>query len=183
MRIPERLTGAELATLRESCNLSRDELAQLVGVQARTVKHWENGRAGVPADVATTVAQLHGLIDDAVRRQVALFRQLQATMPGPPSLALLRYRTADDMAMHNPELAGYPESAQAAIAAQLLHVLPWLPGGADASVRVIWMDPPAYDAWRQAQKLADDPATRASWAATQVHTQDQAHRADQPPPA
>jgi DNA-binding transcriptional regulator YiaG len=52
------MTGAELQCMREACAVSREELADLVGVQSRTVKHWESGRATVPADVAAIMTSI-----------------------------------------------------------------------------------------------------------------------------
>ena len=57
------ITGAELQTLREAAGLSRDALAELAQVQARTVKHWETRTgAAVPADVAAIVTRLSGWV-------------------------------------------------------------------------------------------------------------------------
>ena len=67
----EHMTGAELQTLREACHLSRDELAALAGVQARTLKHWENGRAGVPGDVADLVRSMDARVSRAAREVLA----------------------------------------------------------------------------------------------------------------
>lgn len=57
------MTGAELQCMREACAVSREELADLVGVQSRTVKHWESGRATVPADVAAIMVSIDIMAD------------------------------------------------------------------------------------------------------------------------
>lgn len=62
------LTGAELQTLRENANMPREDLAELAGVQARTIKHWESGRAGVPSDVADLVRCIDQTIDAAAQQ-------------------------------------------------------------------------------------------------------------------
>jgi len=64
MTTTHQMTGAELQTLREACGLTREHMAQLKGVQARTIKHWENGRAGVPADVQAYIEDVDDLISD-----------------------------------------------------------------------------------------------------------------------
>lgn len=74
------LTGPELQSLREACHLSRDELGDLVGVQARTIKHWENGRAAVPQDVADRLGTLDDRLSHDAHTQA---RQVRAkTHPG-----------------------------------------------------------------------------------------------------
>ena len=93
------LTGAELQTLREACNLTRDELGALCGVAPRTVKHWESGRAGVPADVADVVARLDATIQHAADQGAAVIEQAMAHQGTAPSeVGLMRYRTPGDLA-------------------------------------------------------------------------------------
>lgn len=175
----QRMTGAELATLRQACGLTREELGAMCGgVHQRTVKHWESGHAGVPDDVAATVAGLLGTINAVVsqwRREI-----LEAGRP-PGGLVLVRYRTADDLARFMPALAGYPMGVHAAMVVQLIQALVFTPGLQDVAVRVVYMDPAAYDAWRQACQVADSDAARSRWAAGQVRAQAMPHPTDQPP--
>src|SRR5664280_3793685 len=57
------ISGQVLKVIRESLNLSQDQLAQLLGVDPNTVQSWESGRRGLPGTrVATWGAlqrQLH----------------------------------------------------------------------------------------------------------------------------
>jgi DNA-binding transcriptional regulator YiaG len=93
------MTGAELQTMREACHLSRDDLAGLVRVQARTVKHWENGRSGVPGDVAAVMRNIDQHATDMARHALGelLAMQAQAAPGQVVDLVLLRYRRAADL--------------------------------------------------------------------------------------
>ena len=173
------LTGAELQTLREACHLSRDELGALCGVAPRTVKHWESGRAGVPADVADVVARLDATIQHAADQGAAVIEQAMAHQgTAPADVVLMRYRTHEDLARYRPDMAGAPAGAHGAIVARLRAQA--LALGVPL-VRVVWMDPGAYETWRAAHGLPDAEPTRAAWAAGQVQAQARPHRGDQPP--
>lgn len=176
---PNHLTGAELQTLREACHLSRDELGALCGVAPRTVKHWESGRAGVPADVADVVARLDATIQHASDQGAAVIEQAMAHQgTAPADVVLMRYRTPEDLARYRPDMAGAPAGAHGAIVARLRAQA--LALGVPL-VRVVWMDPNAYETWHAAQGLPDAEPTRAAWAAGQVQAQARPHRGDQPP--
>ena len=176
---PHHLTGAELQTLREACHLSRDELGSLCGVAPRTVKHWESGRAGVPADVADVVARLDATIQHTADQGAAVIEQAMAHQgTAPADVVLMRYRTPGDLARYRPDMAGAPAGAHGAIVARLRAQALAL---GVAAVRVVWMDPSAYEAWRAAQGLPDAEPSRAAWAADQVQAQALPHRGDQPP--
>lgn len=177
---PDPLTGAELQTLREACNLTREELGELAGVAARTIKHWESGRAGVPADVADVVARLDATIRRAADQGADAIRQAMRHHGGtvPADVVLMRYRTPGDLARYRPDMAGAPAGAHGAIVARLRAQALAL---GVAAVRVVWMDPDAYEAWRAQRQQPDTEATRATWAADQVQAQALPHRGDQPP--
>ena len=182
------MTGAELQTLREACNLGRDEFAELVGVEARTVKHWENGRAGVPADVADVVQRLDHAIGQAVAAALVALRGLHARAQdlrdGGATLAdmvLIRYRTVMDLNKYHPDMRGMPLGAHGAIVQRFIHSARHLSGFESMRVRVVWMDASAYEAWRAACHLADSEATRSTWAGEQLAIQAIPHRGDQPP--
>jgi DNA-binding XRE family transcriptional regulator len=176
----QNMTGAELQTMREACNLGRDEFAALVGVEARTVKHWENGRSGVPADVADVVKRIDHAIGQAVSAGLVALRDLRAGCAS-GDMALLRYRTAQDLAKYCADMAGMPLGGHGAILLRFCHAARYLPGFESVPVRIVWMEPAAYEAWRAATHLADSEATRSAWASFQVATQAIPHRADQPP--
>lgn len=176
---PDPITGAELQTLREACCLTRDELGELAGVAARTIKHWESGRAGVPADVAALVQRLDATIQQAADQGAHAMAQAIARQgTAPAEVVLIRYRSADDLAAYRPDMAGQPASVHGAIVQRLAATL----RATGRPVRIVWMDLDDYEAWRAAHGLADLESTRAAWAADQVQHQAKAHRADQPPP-
>ena len=179
MSTPHHLTGAELQTLREACHLSRDELGALCGVAPRTVKHWESGRAGVPADVADVVARLDATIQHAADQGAAVIEQAMAHQgTAPADMVLMRYRTPWDLARYRPDMAGAPAGAHGAIVARLRAQALAL---GVAAVRVVWMETDAYEVWRTQRQQPDTEATRAAWAADQVQAQALPHRGDQPP--
>lgn len=180
----QHMTGAELQTLREGCNVSREEFAALVGVEARTVKHWENGRSGVPADVADVVQRIDYHVNQAVSGALVALHWLHERAPAGATLAdmvLIRYRTAGDLAKYQPDMAGLPLGAHGAVVQRFCSAVRYLAGFERVRMRVIWMGPAAYDAWRAACNMADSEATRSTWAGTQVEIQAIPHRGDQPP--
>lgn len=176
---PAPLTGAELQTLREACGLTRDDLGALAGVAARTVKHWEHGRAGVPADVAALVQRLDATIQQAADQGAHAMAQAIARQgTAPADVVLIRYRSADHLARYRPDMAGQPAGVQGAIVQRVAQAL----RQRGQLMRVVWMAPDAYEAWRTAHGMPDLETTRATWAAHQVAAQALPHRADQPPP-
>ena len=172
---PEYTTGAELQTLREAAGLSRDALADLVGVQARTVKHWENGRAGVPADVAAVAQHWAQWVRKASTRLHA-----QAMHTPAQNVVFMRYRETAHMPAWCCTADNRHAEAHGAAVAQAVQRLA-LDG---VAARVVWFDPAAYGAWIDAQRLADTPDMRAHWAAGQaLPSQAVPARGDQPPAA
>lgn len=190
------MTGAELQTLREAAGLSREALAELVDVEARTVKHWENGRAGVPADVAlvaqaaaqwvrVTAEKMKLEIDIwtgklkpmQINRITARGQRTITTKPRPP-VVLLRYR--DTAHMHPGQRAqGQRADVHGAMVARVAQDL----AAEGVRARVVWFDPDAYAAWVDAQRLADTPELHAHWAQGQaLAAQAIPPRGDQPPP-
>lgn len=195
---PDHMTGAELQTLREAAGLSREALAELAQVQARTVKHWETrGGAGVPADVAALVRAAADWVRLTARQ--ALRDVLQQIHGGPtaaaiastlagifdaasdaPQVVLIRYR--ETAQMHTQDRAqGLRADVHGAMVARL--ALDLIDNG--ARPRVVWFDPESFARWvRPVGDLpayADTPETRAAWAAQAISTQAQPHPADQPP--
>lgn len=179
---PQPLTGAELQTLREACNLSRDELGQLAGVQARTIKHWETGRAGIPIDVASLVQRLDASAAQAVQQAVQTCAYSKSVHDEPPAeIVLLRYQTDADLAHYRPDMARFPASLHGAIIGRVRVAIAALPGFATVKIRVVWMLPDQYEPWRSVSQMPDTESTRAQWAAEQVSLQSPAHKGDQPP--
>lgn len=59
-------TPAKLKIYRELCGLTREELAEVAGVEVRTIRYWERPTGRVPDDVmaylTTSVKTLHTLV-------------------------------------------------------------------------------------------------------------------------
>lgn len=199
----EYTTGAELQTLREAAGLSREALADLVGVQSRTVKHWEHGRAGVPADVAQVATDAAEWVTLTARRMWLQGRQTHHGRPAgrtmadygqdgdlaaleilpaiaPEKVVMLRYSETRHMHRADLESGATADTHGAAVvrSVQNLRTLDDIPA------RVVWFDPAAYGAWIDAQRLDDTPDMRAHWAAGQgLAAQAVPARGDQPPPS
>jgi DNA-binding transcriptional regulator YiaG len=184
----QHITGAELQTLREACNLSREDFAELADVQARTVKHWENGRSGVPADVSALALKLDTTLTEATAHALDTIKRAHlAAGTAPADLALVRYRTAHDLRTNyshagQPSPAGdMPPELHAAIVGRVRLVARHLPQWAALPMRVVWFEPADYAAWLASTSNTDTSESRAAWAALQVAPQAIPHRADQPP--
>jgi len=184
----QQITGAELQTLREACGLGRDELGEMMGVQARTIKHWENGRAGVPGDVGAYLVRLDEAINEQMQAQREALQASQRTQGGrlPAQLVLIRYRTNEPPAS-SPEqgrcayqLNTLPEGVSGAVLGRLRLELRQSPGWERVPVRVVWFDPAGFEAWRQANNQQATETARQQWAAQELALQAIPHRADQP---
>lgn len=196
MQNTDHMTGAELQTLREACHLSREELADLAGVQARTVKHWENGRAAVPADVADIVRGMDAGIQQAAAHELGLV--LQGQHPSSDSGAgcvLVRYKdNADAKGLEGWTPMPCAASASGAIVARVQAGARWSVAGpgepvvlhaqAAAPLRVVWFDAAEFEEWRRLQGLEnqrDSHPLRQRWAGHAIAKQAIPHRLDQPP--
>lgn len=174
MNTPQRMTGAELQTLRESAGLSRESLAELLGVEARSVKHWETRPSACPPDDAAQIAaQASRWVATAAREALAeLLRQ-----PGAPGalVALVRYRETAHM-LPSGRAQGWHADTHGAMVARLLPEA--LARGINC--RAAWFDPAHYRQWMQAQHpgSADTETMRSEWARAAVEIQSQPKRAD-----
>lgn len=178
------MTGAELQTLREACNLSREEFGELARVAPRTVKHWENGRAGVPADVADIVRNIDDNLTMLTTLELENVKRRCCTTDGKPdSYALIRYKADDDLGGYLAAV-GRPFGAQmhSAIISRVRAALVWQSWAPD-HIRVVWFDPHDFTKWLDLHNIKDTPDARQHWAAQQVDQQAIPHRADQPPQA
>lgn len=189
------MTGAELQTLREAAGLSREVLAGLADVQARTVKHWES-RAGsaVPADVAdiarnaaawvlkTSSDALHDILQKAhggpmSAAMASAMARIFPTAADAPQVVLLRYRETDHMMPQDREHGHLHGAALARLALDLM--------ANGVRPRLVWFDPEDFERWVvDVQGLPpghDTPAAHAAWAAQAIEAQARPHAADQPP--
>ena len=156
---PQYITGAELQTLRESCGLSRETFGELANVAARTIKHWETRRGGVPADIAKLATELESAARQAIIAHTERAILMHAPRGKDTPVILTRYRegTTPDPATWGTT----PASMQGAIVAGMRLAL--LAKG--FAVRVVMHD-------------ADYTTPRETLEAQAVP-----HRADQPPTA
>ncbi len=174
---PAHLTGAELQTMREVCNLTREELGELAGVAARTIKHWESGRAGVPADVAALLQESNERIDLAAS---LLERDLlrKPNKPGKEIMQPVFIRFHNQYQMSNFISGTIGNLTAEEYNASIIRARNNLLSKGIVS-RVVWFDADSF-----ADFMLKNPGPEADrqWAADQVQHQARAHRADQPPP-
>jgi DNA-binding transcriptional regulator YiaG len=188
------MTGAELQTLREASGLTREALASLAGVEARTVKHWETRKGtAVPADVGAlaqaTARWVRETAAEGVKQAVAALKTQAPHLKYMPPLeypmlglshevVLIRYRETEHLA-ETDRAQGLRADVHGAMVARL--VLDLL--GEGFTPRVVWFDPEAFTEWRQAitPTLPDSHALRGAWAAEAISTAIP-HPGDQPPP-
>lgn len=179
MRHDEYMTGAELQTLREACGLSRDTLGLICSVQARTVKHWEGGRAGVPDDVAQAVRQVARWVAvESAALAASIEREAAA---GVAPVVLVRYREAAEIPAKLRAAGVLPEVHGAMLARVVLQ----LSGVQNKPPRVVWFEPANYFEWLDTagHKPSDDSEQlRSQWAAVRaLPAQAMPPRGDQPP--
>lgn len=121
----ERMTPAELRVAREFLGLSTVQLAALLRVTDRTVRHWEEDKYPIPPGVA-------GELDRLERRAADLAARLAREMGAQPSPTLATYRTDADYREADP--AGrLPASWHRAAAARARALLP--------GARVVYAEP------------------------------------------
>lgn len=168
-------TGAELQTLREASGMTRDGLASLAGVEARTVKHWETRKgAAVPADVAQMMRSAARWV---LQASAEALRTVQDAPHAVSEVVLIRYR--ETAHMHATDRAqGLMADVHGGMVCRL--VLDLMAQG--TACRVVWFDPESCAQWLQAEGKPDTPANRAAWAAgPALGVQAIPHPGDQPP--
>lgn len=148
------MTGAELRTIRDSLGLSAEQVAGMAGVRNRTVYRWEVGDWPVPDDVATALRDLDAQIERAAQDAIG-----RATGRA-DGVVLVRYRDADDLARYRPDMAHLPPCVHGALIDRVRRELE----NQGVPVRIVWLDPAAYQAWLG--RRADSETWRAQWAAT-----------------
>ena len=146
------MTGAELQCLRDACGLDRDQLAERVGVQGRSIKHWEMRSNGVPADVATLVLELEA--------QISKEAALRLSHYNGRSDAVILLRTVDPV----------KNEVASRVYLELRRT------GQD--VRMVNFDYKAFREWLGAGQ--DTPAMRQAWAVRALKEQARPHQQDQP---
>jgi len=168
------MTPAELWTAAQGLHLNDQILAEMLGVEDRTVRRWRAGQRRIPAGVAEELARLEAEIDRIAGEHVASVKQLAADQGGLPSaVALLLYRDSADVEQWQPGFVqsfGWPGAASlhAAVVTRVRRDLMRF----GIAIRVVWMDSERYAAWLAETGAADSPATRAAWAAIEASGED-----------
>lgn len=92
----DRMTGAELQTIREYLGLTLDSLAGILGVRLDTVRRWESGRDPIPHRIPDEIAQLEAATATAVGELVAALKDARDP-------AVVVYRTDEQMHAARPD--------------------------------------------------------------------------------
>lgn len=156
---PEYTTSAELRTLREMCNMSREELAELVQVEPRTIRYWEKPGGRVPSDVSEALRALATKIN-------ALAETLRLLAPA----ALPRFRAEDDL---EPWVPGCTPSVWGAAVVRCLM--------ADPTMRVVWFNAADYSDFLTRKGVDHTLSNLSAWARDALSAQAIAAPGDQPP--
>jgi transcriptional regulator with XRE-family HTH domain len=157
------MTSAELKTLREFLGLSVTWLAAKVGVQERTVRHWESGRNPVPDDVAKLVKYHNSLVENVVRETV---EHCLSQETKPEEVLLVRYHTDTELWKHRADMLGLPVTFHAAMLQRTAYALQ----SHNIATTLEYFVPEAYSGWCEVRGLPKNESTRAAWAASQVGT-------------
>lgn len=157
------MTGADLKTLRESLNLSAQELADILDIKAeRSVRRWEDGSRAVPDDVAETVLELEDFVESLSK---AWAKEMPRT-PSKSAMVLLRYESAEVFQRYQGQSIpyAYPHRFHSAALGRLAREM----RRGSRVLSIVSMDPEAYEAWRFQLGLEDDSSSRTKWAKEQI---------------
>lgn len=148
------MTAAELKTLRESLGLSAQWVAEnIANCQLRSYQFWEAGERAVPEDVAEQLEELDERFEDLVEGAVSKAEESNAN-----EVALIRYKTDEDLWQASPSMKPLPARAHAALIARTKRDLEAL--GFDT--KIVYFDLLKYQEFLKGRK--DTPARRSEWA-------------------
>lgn len=154
-------TPAEFSTLRRLSGLSRDEVADMLNVQVRTIKNWERPGSRVPDDAVAAVRASVGEVNELVAGFIyGAFKALPfaSHAVGAFPRGLARCANIWDAAV-----ARYVQGAPA--------------------MRVVHFDADSFAAFvegRPLERVGALVGQLAAWAASQVEAQALPHSSDQP---
>jgi transcriptional regulator with XRE-family HTH domain len=114
----ERMTDAELRTVREFLGLTPEWLAAHLGVSARTVRHWEAGRYAIPDGVRLE-------IEDLERRTGEFISGIVPQLLDLPDPGVYVYRSDEEYHTAHPEIP-FPASWHRAVVARIALEVPGL---------------------------------------------------------
>ena len=151
------MNSAEFKTIRESLGLTPQWVAHETAVKLITVQHWETGRERVPNEVAELLESIDKNFDFVVSQAIAKIDEL-INQGSVPEIALIRYRSDDDLWRFQPDMKPLPASSHAAMLARLRRLL-WIRGVPSI---IEYMYPEEYFAWLSGRE--DSEAERCAWA-------------------
>ncbi|GGN39371.1 transcriptional regulator with XRE-family HTH domain [Actinoplanes campanulatus] len=114
----ERMTDAEFRVVREHLGLTGDWLAGHLGVSARTVRHWEQGKYPIPDGVRLAM-------EDIERRTGEFIGGCVEKLVGIPDPGVLVYRNDHEYHAAHPEVE-FPASWHRAVVARIALEVPGL---------------------------------------------------------
>lgn len=164
------MNPTELNTLRRSLWLTREQAGAINGMTERSWRYLENGTRPIPADVQARMRQLDDAANamaDAAWDEYGNLTVTQAAEWRDIEAVLLRYASDADLAAVHPDMAGLPADLHAAAIDRARILLE----GEGAGVRIVMFDPAAYAGWIAEQRLQDNAASRAAWAASAADPQ------------
>lgn len=113
----ERMSNAELQTVREYLGLTIEALAGMLSVRPDTVRRWESGREPIPYRVPDEVEKLEQYTAAAVGELVAALQDQRD-----PGVAV--YRRDEDMHAARPDTAHLPARWWRHVVARAAHEVP-----------------------------------------------------------
>jgi transcriptional regulator with XRE-family HTH domain len=154
------MTAAEYRTMRAGLGLTALQVAELAGVQPRTVERWEAGSAHPRTD---DVAMLLRTLDRKVCDEVRAIVDRPGT--GPHSLpVLLRYGDGRDLLPDGEGALARDHEVALALHTAIIERARETLALANRPCRIVWFEPDAYGEWLAGR--ADTMNTRTLWAAT-----------------
>ncbi|WP_051698511.1 helix-turn-helix domain-containing protein [Streptomyces albus] len=114
----ERMTAAEFKVVREFLGLTGDWLASHLGVDPRTVRHWEQGKYAIPDGVRLEIEKLERQTGEFVSGIVEKLMDL-------PDPGVITYRNDDEYHAAHPEIP-FPAAWHRAVVARVAQEVPAL---------------------------------------------------------
>ena len=114
----ERMTDAEFKVVREFLGLTGDWLAEHLGVSARTVRHWEQGKYAIPDGVRLA-------LEDLERRTGEFIDGIVPHLLDMPDPGVVTYRTDAEYHAAHPDVP-FPASWHRAVVARVAQEVPGL---------------------------------------------------------
>lgn len=157
------MTPAEYRTVRAGLGLSAQQVANIAGVQLRTVQRWEKGqdrpRTG---DVAVLLSQFDSKINTTVARMVASADRL----PADSNPVLVRYTRGEDIPRPTLDLVPDMPDVVLTLHCALVERTREALAIAGRRCRIVWFDAAAYLDWLAGRD--DRVKLREQWAISTI---------------